>query len=39
MSSAPTSGSGKDKKGQESDRLFEVTMEFGEASSKESCRR
>ena len=30
---------GTDKKGQESDRLFEVTMEFGKASSKESCRR
>jgi len=30
---------GTDKKGQESDRLFEVTMDFGQASSKESCRR
>ncbi len=30
---------GKDKKGEESDKLFDVTMEFATASSTESCKK
>jgi hypothetical protein len=30
---------GKDKKGEDSDRLFDVTLEFGVASSTESCKK
>jgi hypothetical protein len=30
---------GKDKKGQESDRAFDVTLDFGMASSSESCKK
>ena len=30
---------GKDKKGQESDKLFDVTMDLGTASSSESCKK
>jgi hypothetical protein len=30
---------GKDKKGQESDKLFDVAMDFGVASSQESCKK
>jgi hypothetical protein len=30
---------GKDKKGQESDKLFDVTLDFGVATSQESCKK
>jgi hypothetical protein len=30
---------GKDKKGQESDKLFDVVLDFGAASSSESCKK
>ena len=30
---------GKDKKGEESDRLFDVAMEFGPSTGSESCKR
>jgi hypothetical protein len=30
---------GKDKKGQDSDKLFDVTLDFGVASSHESCKK
>jgi hypothetical protein len=30
---------GKDKKGEPSDKLFDVTMDFGVASSSESCKK
>jgi hypothetical protein len=30
---------GKDKKGQESDKLFDLTMDFGVATTQESCKR
>jgi hypothetical protein len=34
-----TFAAGKDKKGQESDKLFDVTLDFGVASSQESCKK
>ena len=30
---------GKDKKGEESDKLFDVTLEFGTGSSTENCKK
>jgi hypothetical protein len=30
---------GKDKKGQESDKLFDVTLDFGMATSHENCKK
>ena len=30
---------GKDKKGQESDKLFDVTLDFGAATSSENCKK
>ena len=30
---------GKDKKGQESDKLFDVAMDFGMATTQESCKK
>jgi Protein of unknown function (DUF1579) len=30
---------GKDKKGEESDKLFDVTLDFGVGSSQESCKK
>jgi len=30
---------GKDKKGQESDKLFDVTLDFGTTSASESCKK
>ena len=30
---------GKDKKGEESDKLFDVTLDFGGATSTENCKK
>jgi hypothetical protein len=30
---------GKDKKGQDSDKLFDVTLDFGAGGSTESCKK
>jgi hypothetical protein len=34
-----TFSAGKDKKGQESDKLFDVTLDFGAATSSENCKK
>jgi hypothetical protein len=34
-----TFSAGKDKKGEESDKLFDVTLDFGTFTSTENCKK